>query len=399
MIDQQQPGRASRHPALAECVAVARRVGADPELALFGGGNTSVKVQQGDRAVLWVKGSGTDLANAEAGHYVPLDLAAARALLDLPALDNRGMRERLGACALAPDAPSPSIETLMHAALPHRHVIHTHAAPVLALCNTVDGEAHVGAALGARVLTVPYRHSGAALATACAAAWRAAGGPATMGMVLMRHGLVTWGETAADAYAATQALCRLADAYLDARGARRPESGDLVDLELSPPARALVDSLCAAASAIAARPLVAAVRSSRFLRDFAARPDVAAITAEGPATPGHTVFTGRRPQVGRDCAAFAAAYRAYRGACAPEACAPRVILDPAFGAMGLGADAQSAHIAATVFAHDAVVMARASALCTYRGAGDAWLRLAEVEYGGGSADAVASAARLAEADA
>ncbi|MBL8385816.1 MAG: class II aldolase/adducin family protein [Burkholderiales bacterium] len=397
MSDPRPPGPASRPAALAACVAAARLIGADPELALFGGGNTSVKVAAPGCTVLWVKGSGTDLAAAGEGDYAPLDLAAVRALLDVPDLDNRRMRERLRDCACAVDAPPPSIETLLHAMLPHPHVVHTHAAPVLALCNTVDGAAHVAAALGAQVLVVPYRHSGADLAAACRAAWLAAADAAPRGMVLMHHGLVTWGESAADACAATRALCARADAYLDRRGARRPPASDLADTALTASGCALVEALRAQAGAIAGQPLRAAVRSSRFLRAFAARPDVAGITAEGPATPGHALFTGRMPQVGRDCAAYAAAYRAYLGPGATGTGAPRVILDPDLGVLGLGSDMPSAARAATVFAHDAVVMARASALGGYRGAGDAWLRLAELDYGGASPAAIASAARLAAA--
>lgn len=385
---------ASTQP-LEDCVHAARCVGAEAELAIAGGGNTSVKVESKTGTVLWVKGSGADLGNVRPANYTPLDLEALHGLLREPSLDNARMRDGLRAAVLAQGAPRPSIETLMHAALPWPHVIHTHAAPVLALCNTAHAEHIVHSALGGDVLQVPYRHSGAALAYACRAALKRSASPA--GMALMRHGLVTWGSTAREAYAATLALCARADAYLDARDATRPARDDLADAEVDTATRALVERLRSDAAEIAGRPLVGVVRSCRFLRDFAARVDLSEITAQGPSTPGHTLLTRAWPQIGRDCAAYAAAYREHLCDIGKLDCAPRVILDPAFGALVLGVDAAQAEAAARVFINDAIVMARASTIDTYRGPGPGWLRLAEIEYSGASPTDIARAAALAEA--
>ncbi|MBL8381130.1 MAG: class II aldolase/adducin family protein [Burkholderiales bacterium] len=397
MLDRWNPPSAASEPPLADCVRAARCVGAEPELAIAGGGNTSVKIDGDAGTILWVKGSGTDLARVSADDYAPLDLAAIEKLLCDPALDNTRMRDALRTALRAPAAPRPSIETLMHAALPWPHVIHTHAAPILALCNTAQAEAIVSAALGRNVLQVPYRHSGASLAAACREALARYADAQPAGLVLMRHGLVTWGGTAREAYAATLALCARADAYLDARGATRPAAGDLVDAEPDAAARNLVEQLRADAAEIAGRPLAGVVRNSRFMRDFAGRRDVAAITAQGPSTPGHTLLTRAWPQVGRDCAAYASAYREHLCGIGDFDHAPRVILDPAFGALILGVDAAHAEAAATVFVNDAIVMARAAAIDRYRGPGAAWLRLAEVEYSGAAPEAIARAAALAGA--
>ncbi|MFN0162806.1 MAG: class II aldolase/adducin family protein, partial [Burkholderiales bacterium] len=112
---------ASTQP-LEDCVHAARCVGAEAELAIAGGGNTSVKIEGDDGTVLWVKGSGADLGGVRPADYAPLGLRALQRLLLEPSLDNARMRDGLRAAVLAPDAPRPSIETLMHAALPWPHV-------------------------------------------------------------------------------------------------------------------------------------------------------------------------------------------------------------------------------------------------------------------------------------
>ena len=203
---------------LEDAVHAARLVGAEPELVLAGGGNTSVKVQEDGREVMYVKGSGADLAGVTGKDYTPLALQPVRALLatDLP--DNRAMYEALAPLVLRADAPRPSIETLMHAGIAAPHVIHTHAASVLAIANTRDCARHLQAAFGAGMPVAPYRHSGLELARACVAAGRQAMAHRPGAMVLAHHGAVTWGNSAREAYEAMLDLANRAEHYLEAQG-------------------------------------------------------------------------------------------------------------------------------------------------------------------------------------
>ena len=367
---------------LAQALHAARLIGAEPELVLHGGGNTSVKLERDGRSLLYVKGSGADLARVSAQDYTPLDLAATRALLDDAGLDNSTMYAALAPHVLDRAAPRPSIETLMHAALPPAHVIHTHAAPILAIANTRHAAMHLRAAFGRRAPVVDYHHSGVSLARACVSAWRGADAACVEGLILAHHGALAWGKSAEEAYARMLGLANRADAYLEAHGAPRAAPSDTARRATPAQTLLMIARLRASACRIAGRALVATLRDDAAISAFARRADLADITNQGPSTPGHAIFTKRVPQIGGDVDRFAVAYRTYLGDCALVDCAPRVVLDPAFGMLALGVTKRHADIAADVFAHDCAIMARASALDRYASIAPEMMRMAEIEYAG-----------------
>jgi rhamnose utilization protein RhaD (predicted bifunctional aldolase and dehydrogenase) len=358
-----------------------RLIGSEPGLVLYGGGNTSLKTSLEDSGVLLVKGSGSDLGRVAATDFTPLSLGPLRAMLALDRLPAADLTAALRPHILGADAPRPSIETLMHAALPWKFVEHTHAGAVLAICNTVNGEMHIRAAFGGEVV-VPYHHSGFDLARACAAAYAEQYRPGMRGMVLMHHGACAWGATARASYEAMIALANRAEEYLHAHGAWTPgqeaQAGARLTLE-----RALaIARLRRDASRAAGRALVATLRDDPFILGYARRGDLRRISMHGPATPGHAMFTKRYPQVGSDVAAFVAQYQAHlRGAPGLDA-APRVILDPGFGLLGLGVNKFYADAAADIYRSDAAVIARAEKLGGYATIDADLIRQAEIEYAG-----------------
>ncbi len=368
---------------LAQALHAARLIGAEAELVLHGGGNTSVKLERDGRQVLYVKGSGADLARVSAHDYTPLDLAATRALLDDAGLENGRMYAALAPHVLDPQAPRPSIETLMHAGLPPAHVIHTHAASILAIANTRRAATHLRAAFGTSAPVVDYQHSGVALARACVAAWHAADAALADGLILAHHGALAWGHSAGEAYERMLGLANRADAYLDAHGAPNPPADNACrPADLSRQTLLEIARLRADACRSAGRALVATLRDDAAMRAFTGRSDLAAITNHGPSTPGHAIFTKRIPLVGRDVERFASAYRGYLEGSKVVDCAPRIALDPAFGMLALGVTKRHADIAADVYAHDAAIIARATALNRYATVGTHLLRMAELEYAG-----------------
>ena len=180
--------RAAADPRLGARVYTARLLGADPALVVAGGGNCSAKSVWTDalgerRAVLWIKGSGADLAGIDAGGFVPLDLEPARRLVDLERLEDRDLMRELRRLRLDPDAPVPSVETLLHALLPARFVDHTHADAVLAITNTEDGASRIREIYGDQVVVIPYVMPGFDLARLCAEQFPAESTAATIGMV------------------------------------------------------------------------------------------------------------------------------------------------------------------------------------------------------------------------
>ena len=205
-----------------------RLLGAEPDLVLHGGGNSSVKaawksVLGEDVEAIFVKASGADMAAIEPPGHPGLDLTYLRRLRTLSALDDGAMVDQLRTHLLRADSPTPSIEALVHAFLPARFIDHTHADAILLLTNREGGPAAVAEALGPDVILVPYVTPGFKLALAAAGALE--GHPGARAMVWAHHGLVSWGESARESYETMIELVSLAEEWAAARRAARARSG------------------------------------------------------------------------------------------------------------------------------------------------------------------------------
>src|SRR5579863_7067089 len=163
---------------LALRVYTSRLLGGDPRLVLHGGGNTSVKTVLPDllgepAPVLCVKGSGWDMANIEPPGLPAVRLAPIQKLRAREALSDEDMVKIQRANLLDPGAPNPSVETLLHAFLPHKFVDHTHATAVLSLVDQPDAAERLADLYGPRVGIVPYIMPGFLLARAAAEVFEA----------------------------------------------------------------------------------------------------------------------------------------------------------------------------------------------------------------------------------
>jgi rhamnose utilization protein RhaD (predicted bifunctional aldolase and dehydrogenase)/NAD(P)-dependent dehydrogenase (short-subunit alcohol dehydrogenase family) len=360
---------------VAECVYCTRLIGSDPALVLHGGGNSSVKAGYDDITgttvpALYVKGSGWDMATIEARGLTALHLGRVRDLAALDAMSDPDMMRELDAARFDPTAPSPSVETLLHALLPFAAVQHSHADVIVTLTNVADGDAVVREVFGSRVVVVPYVMPGFDLARAVRESLSselADDVPSSdlMGMVLLNHGLFTFGATSAEAYERHVELITVAERWL-ARHAPLRDQGE----PTAPPTSTLVDDLVALRariSAAAGRPMVVQRHKDPSVLAFARRADVADLADRGPLTPDHVIRTKRAPMVGRDVDAFVAGYRAYVDAHRTRARteltdldpAPRVVIDPDFGMLTVGATAKDAQIAADIYHHTIPVLERA----------------------------------------
>lgn len=356
---------------VAERVRTSRALGADPDLVLHGGGNTSVKTRYADvfgdeLDVLVVKGSGSDLADIDASGFAWLRLEQVARLAQLDALTDPEMARQLLAAAVIPGGPAPSVEAILHALLPGRFVDHTHADAVVTLTNTPSGAGLVREVYRDRVVIVPYVMPGFLLAKHCAGVTVPAG---VDGMVLLNHGIFTWGETAQESYDRMLELVGMAEAFIAGRrGPRRPATES--------PAPATADGrLRAAVSAAAGAPMIVTTSGAAFVE-----PDV---TQRGTVTPDHVIRTKPWPLLGRDVEGYAARYRAYfeRNAAGRELealdPAPRVILHDGL-LFCAGRTAKDARIAEDIYRHTIKVMADAEDLGGYRPVGEA--DLFDVEY-------------------
>jgi len=361
---------------LGQRVYTSRLLGRDKSLVLHGGGNTSVKLRQknivGDEEeILYVKGSGWDLEFIEEAGFSPVRMAHLLKLAQLEALSDPQMVNELATHMTRSTAPAPSVETILHALLPHKYVDHTHSDAVLAVTDTADGEKRIAEIYGDKVVVIPYVMPGFDLARLCAQLFPKQVGKNTIGMVLLKHGIFSFGATARQSYERMIELVDLAERYLERRNAwqlKRP----VINAD-NKPQREQIAALRAEMSRVAGNPLIVAVHQDARTLSFARRLDVATVSQQGPVTPDHVIRTKRIPMVGRDVEGFARAYREYFGRHAPQAKepktildpAPRVVLDPELGMCAAGRSVKDAAIVADLYTHTIDVIERASLLGGY----------------------------------
>ena len=347
------------------CVHGSQLLGSDPALVLHGGGNTSVKQPFHDLTgqeidALYVKGSGWDLATIERAGFAPLRHSRLLELLGLDSLSDMDMMRELSAASLDPAAPAPSVETLLHALIPHKAVQHSHADVIVTLTNTTDGEARVRDVYGPDVLIIPYVMPGFDLAKVVSQMWD---DDRYSGMVLLNHGLFTFADTTREAYERHVELISSAEAWLDEHAPMAAPT-----TEPPPPCSCLrLAELRRQLSEVAGKPLIAGRHWTPQIARFVARPDLESLANRGPLTPDHVLRTKRTVLVGTDIDAYAEAYRGYfdDNAARCEAHlkmldpAPRVLVDPEIGLLGIGETAKASAIAAEIYAHTMPVLERA----------------------------------------
>jgi rhamnose utilization protein RhaD (predicted bifunctional aldolase and dehydrogenase)/NAD(P)-dependent dehydrogenase (short-subunit alcohol dehydrogenase family) len=369
-------------------VYTSRLLGRDKSLVLHGGGNTSVKLEEPNlfgepEAVLYVKGSGWDLEAIEPAGFAPVALDYVRRLAALPALSDPQMVNELATHTRRAGAPAPSVETILHALLPYRYVDHTHADAVLSLSNAPDGEQRIRDLYGDQVVVIPYVMPGFDLATCCALEFPKQRTPQTQGMVLLSHGIFSFGEDARASYERMIELVSMAERALESRRAWT------IGLPAAAPTafrREEAAQLRSAVSKAAGLPVLARCNDAPRFLGFARHPEVARISQQGPATPDHVIRTKPRPMLGRDVAKFSQDYRTYfernaRAAKEPKTMldpAPRLALDAEFGLVSFGLSAKDLGILEDLYEHTIDVILRAEALGGWRALDER--HLFEVEY-------------------
>jgi len=357
-------------------VYTSRLLGRDKSLVLHGGGNTSVKVREKnlfgeEETILYVKGSGWDLETIEPQGFSPVRLAHVLRLAELPSLSDPEMVNQLVTHMLKASAPAPSIETILHGLMPQKFVDHTHADAVLSVSNTRDGEKRIREIYGKRCVVIPYLIPGFDLAQFCAKEFRAQGTKDTVGMVLLNHGIFSFGDTARESYERMIELVTLAEDYLDSKEAWLVVPNRFTPGSVSANAQA---DLRRKLSDTAGVPLILKTVTNERTLSIAQHPQAATVTQQGPATPDHVIRTKRTPMLGTDVGRYVADYKRYFGEHAPKAKepktmldpAPRVVLDPGFGLAAAGRTAKDAAIVEEIYDHTIDVILRAEELGGFR---------------------------------
>ncbi|MCK6450654.1 MAG: bifunctional aldolase/short-chain dehydrogenase [Alphaproteobacteria bacterium] len=364
---------------LALRVYTSRLLGGEPRLVQHGGGNTSVKTvmrdQVGDEVeVLCVKGSGWDMAAIEPPGLPAVRLKPLQKLARLERLSDEDMVNLQRGNLLDAAAPNPSVETLLHAFLPHKFIDHTHSNAVLALCDRPDGEKRAREIYGRRAAIVPYIMPGFALAKKAKDVYEA--NPDCEGLILLKHGIFSFGRTAREAYDRMIDLVGLAEKRL-AKGTPKR----VVPAKLPRRAAGLAEVAPVLRGILAAPVDPNEGRWTRFVLEcrngdrtmtYVNGRDAARYSRAGVVTPDHVIRTKPwplllpAPETGRLDAFQAASraalaqyqkdYRAYferhNARAAPKKKPldpmPRVVLVPGVGLFGLGSSAKDARVAADI---------------------------------------------------
>ncbi len=397
---------------LALRVYTSHLIGGDSGMVLHGGGNTSVKIRQKnvvgeEEDVLFVKGSGCDLADIEPGGFVGLNLDPLRKLRRLESLSDEEMENQLLINRISSRAPDPSVEALLHAFLPHKYVDHTHADSVLILTNQKRGEEIVKEALGSGIAVLPYAVSGLPLAKAVIEQYEKQ--PDIEAIVILNHGIFIFAEDVRTSYERMIDYVSRAEAYIEERIRDKPLTTPLpgkasprdFDSALARTSQVIRGSCAHRAPDGRLRRFHVESRSAPDLIEASLSKEAKPICRSGILTPDHAIRTKNRmayiesiPEsdddlkriVGRAVDSFKGNYHRYfqeqvkakgieREELDPY---PRLFLAAGLGLVALGLTCEEARIAADIGEHTVRAKLRAGALGEYLAISDS--HVFDMEY-------------------
>ena len=356
-------------------VYTSRLLGQEPKLVLHGGGNTSVKTSQTNlfgesEAVLYVKGSGWDLATIEAGGFAPVRLPILQKLATLPELSDSDMVKMQKAAMLDPGAPTPSVEAILHAIIPFQFVDHTHADAVVTISNSDNGERKIKDIYGDSVLIVPYVMPGFILAKTIFEMSKTVNWTKLRGMILMNHGVFSFANDAKSSYLHMINIVSQAENYIAQQvGTDATERAPEKLYNLSPEQLNTLCDIRQRTSNFMGKAMVARLNTKPAAMNFSARDNINDIANRGPLTPDHIIRTKRTPliiqgDVQNDLENYSTAYQAYferntDGSLSRLDSAPRWAVWPGLGTVSFGVTVKEADIVADITDHtvDAILTA------------------------------------------
>ncbi len=371
-----------------------RLIGEQPSLVLWGGGNTSLKVTRTDfrgrqvKAML-VKGSGSDMKSALRRDFPALRMDDILPLFELSQMSDDAMVEYLSHCVMDPGSPRPSIETLLHGFLPQSSVVHTHADAILSLTNTRNPHKALAQAFGPDVIVVEYQRPGFLLSKEVAAAVLKQ--PGARGLVLLNHGLITWGTTPQASYHAHLALISEAEHFLKVRASAKVPFGGvktpaLDEVERRRVAGTVTPVLRSLLGSSPENRVLVRFEDSADVLEFAGSKKAKRFAEAGAATPDHMLSTKRNPllvevsdpsyagDVRRSLEAGVEEYRrAYtdwfnrhkQGLVEMRDPSPRVVLVPGLGMWVAGKDTRALNTVSDIYHHTISIMAGAHSVDEY----------------------------------
>lgn len=367
-------------------------VGSDAGLVVWGGGNTSLKVVERDfrgreTLVLRVKGSGSDLKAVKASDFPGVRMEDVLPLLEKESMSDEEMVEYLSHTLMEPGSPRPSIETLLHAFVPARSIVHSHADAILALTNNSRATEMLAEVYGDDLAVIPYQRPGFSLSKQVGEAARH--NPSIKGVILLNHGLITWHNEPCEAYRLHVEMVERAAQYA-ARGQREHTSQPSLAEDRR---RATAARLAPVLRGILGKDKRAILRFEysedviRFVSGgIVPLERMADVLERGAATPDHILNTKRTPlwiepedPFSHDSTVLAAqrAYEQWREQYTEYyhshtsgeemlPAVPRVVLVRGLGMFSVGKDSKAAQIASDIYHHTIAIIRAAENIGQYR---------------------------------
>jgi rhamnulose-1-phosphate aldolase/alcohol dehydrogenase len=386
-----------------DLIARSNKLGSDPRVTNYAGGNTSAKgtatdpVTGDDVELLWVKGSGGDLGTLTEAGLATLRLDRVEALKRAyPGVEREDeMVAALDYCRHGLGGAAPSIDTFMHAFVDAAHVDHLHPDSGIAFATAKDGEKLTKKAFGDKVVWVPWRRPGFQLGLDIAAIKQQ--NPDAIGCILGGHGITAWGRTSAEAQKNSLWIIATAEKYIAAKGKKNPFGREVAKNKALPPAerRAKAAALAATIRGIAShdKPMVGHFTDAPEVLEFLASANAPKLAALGTSCPDHFLRTKVKPmlvdlpadapvkKIKERLAKLHEAYRkdytayyekhATKGSPAIRGADPLIVLVPGVGMFSYGANKQTARVAGEFYLNAINVMRGAEAISTYTPISDA----------------------------
>ncbi len=373
--DEKEFTSCGEHP-LDQRVYTTRLIGRETDLVIHGGGNTSVKADVknvfGDtEETLYVTGSGVGLDRIDRTGFSPVRLDVLRRIAEMEEMTDAEMVRLMRSATFDSTAPNPSVEAVLHAIIPFKYVDHTHADAVVTVTNTDKGMERVGQIYGDRMFIVPYVMPGFQLAREIFQMTRDINWEQVEGMILLNHGVFTFGNDATTSYMRMIQIVTVAEDYLDKRASvETPDNvtpgEDLVDLA----------ALRRAVSEEREGAVIARMDAGPTAVHFASMLNVEELASRGPLTPDHVTWTKRVPMIFDSPAAesvsrFVGEYREYfdRNTDGTLTCldpAPRWAVWPDHGIVSFGRSWRETTIVSDIVSHTVRAIQRGEGLGGWR---------------------------------
>ena len=342
-------------------VYTSRLLGREPGLVLHGGGNTSIKMEVSNvfgvkEKILYIKGSGIDLKTIEKHQFAPVRLEVLKQMAELDHLSDTELVKQQRGAMIDHTAPNPSLEAILHAIIPFQYVDHTHADDMVLITNTRGAKERIREIYQDRVLIVPYCRAGFELAKRVYKMTRKVDWPNLEGIILLNHGVLTFGKDARSSYERMLRLATSAEAYLKKKHALKSlkKARPREDLLALSKIRRQVSDTCGA-------PMIAALDQSMEACGFANIPNVKSLAGRGPLTADHIIRTKPKPVIlgknpAMDIDRYAAAYTDYFNKYSGSDMtmrdpAPRWAVWPKHGTIAFGNNITEARIVSDIVNH------------------------------------------------